>query len=723
MEHLKKREKPTDEEPANGHMEISEAEKKGDFRNFPISEATARNLQKKGISYLFPIQVNTFGPIYDGLDLIGRDRTGSGKTLAFALPILEKLRRKEKYFSGKRGQKPYILCLVPTRELAIQVSNEFVRFKNKDNEYRVLSIYGGTDIHAQMDALRNGVEVVIGTPGRVFDLLERKCLSTRKLKHMILDETDQMLNIGFQEDIEKILKKIKEEFEENKKSIDKIQFLLFSATIPKWVDKIASKFMKDNVVRIDNVKNSGNKTSKTVEHLSLFVPSKEHKIPAIGDILLVYGGAHSRTIIFTDKKEEANEVMLHGQLKVESQVLHGDIPQKQREVTFKSFREGKLKCLIATNVAARGLDIPEVDLIIQLSPPSDVETYIHRSGRTGRAGKSGVCVTFYTKRQQELMEKIEVKAHIKFKKIGSPQPSDIMRATARDVAVSLDNVSSDVLQHFSENAKEILEKYSSDEAVSRAIAIISGYTQSVKQRSLLCSIEGFITYLMEVDYEVRSTSYFWSILKKHYAPNVIESIKGMKFLSNHKGVVFDLKEDLKEAFEEIAETMKKHHVTISQAKTLPEFEERDYNGNYSNGNSFGRGRDGPSGNSFGRGRDGPSGNSFGRGRDGSIGNNYGRGRDGFSGNGNENSAGKDDSKLFVSNLSYDTNEKELKDFIEGKGYNPSDVYIVKNFDKTSKGFGYIKFSDEKQAKFAMSELSKARINGRQLRVDFADRKN
>jgi ATP-dependent RNA helicase DDX21 len=279
-------------------------------------------------------------------------------------------------------------------------------------------------------------------------LLDRKALSMERLKHLILDETDQMLNIGFQDDIEKILKKIKDEFDEHKKSIEKIQFLLFSATIPKWVEKIASKFMKDNVVRIDNIKESGVKSSKTVEHLALFVPSKEHKTPAIGDILLVYGGAHSRTIIFTDKKEEANEVMLNGQLKVESQVLHGDIPQKQREITFKSFREGKLKCLIATNVAARGLDIPEVDLIIQLSPPNDVETYIHRSGRTGRAGKSGVCVTFYTKRQQEFMDKIEYKASIKFKKIGSPQPQDIMRATARDVAFSLDNVSNDVLGHF-----------------------------------------------------------------------------------------------------------------------------------------------------------------------------------------------------------------------------------------------------------------------------------
>jgi ATP-dependent RNA helicase DDX21 len=719
MDHLRKRDKIEETEEAKA--ETLEAEKKGDFKNFQITEASARNLKKKGINYLFPIQIETFEHIYAGKDLIGRDRTGSGKTLAFALPILENLRKKEKYFSNKKGQRPYVLCLVPTRELAIQVTREFERFKNSDNEYRVLSLYGGTDIHAQLHALREGVEVVIGTPGRIIDLLDRRALVTKKIKHMILDETDQMLNIGFQEDIEKILKKMKDEFEENKKAIEKVQFLLFSATIPKWVEKISSKFMKKNLVFIDMIKNSDNKTSKTVEHLAIFIPSREHKIQTIGDILLYYGGAHSRSIIFTDKKEEANEVMLHGNLKVECQVLHGDIPQKQREVTFKSFRNGSLKCLVATNVAARGLDIPEVDLIIQLSPPTDVETYIHRSGRTGRAGKSGVCVTFYTKRQQELMDKIEYNARLKFRKIGAPQPSDLMKATARDVEFSLDSVSKDVLGHFSENAKEILVKYPAEEAISRAIAIISGYTQSVKQRSILCSIEGFITYLLEIDYEVRSMSYFWNILKKNYAPNIVESIKGMKLLSNHKGVVFDLKEEYKDIFEDIAETMKKHNIVVSQAKVLPEFEDLD---NYS------RGQGGYQNNGYGRGDNrNDRGNSNGYGRsdnrnDRSNGPSHNRSDFSNGNSGPRPSSGiKDETKLFISNLSYETTENELREYIESKGYRPNDVYLVKNFDKTSKGFGYVRFNDENQAKVALSDLSTSQVKGRSLRVDFADKKN
>lgn len=698
MEHLRKREAPDSVAKQAVEAGPSEAERRGDFVQFPISDASVRNLKKKGISYLFPIQYETFDSIYKGKDLIGRDRTGSGKTLAFALPILEKMRMKEKYFKNQRGQKPYLLCLVPTRELAMQVTNEFNRFKNSDKEYRVLPVYGGKMIHTQIDALREGVEVVIGTPGRVIDLINRKELNFRKLRHLILDETDQMLNIGFQEDIEKILKSIKEQFDEYKKSIDRIQFLLFSATIPKWVEKISKKFMKEDVEFVDMIKNSEVKTSKTVEHLCLFIPSKEMKIPSIGDIVLVYGGAHSRTIIFTDKKEEANEVMLHGQLKIECQVLHGDIPQTQREVTFKSFRNGTLKCLVATNVAARGLDIPEVDLIIQLSPPNDVETYIHRSGRTGRAGKSGTCVTFYTRRQQELIDNIERGAKIRFKKIGSPQPSDIMRASARDVGLSLDNVAPEVLNHFADTVREIMERYSPDEAIARAIAIISGYTKSVKQRSLLCAVEGYITYIMEVDEVVRSTSYFWNILRKHFASNIVEAIKGMKFLATHKGAVFDVKEEHKEAFEEISETLTRHHLHITQAKELPNFEER------SDGGGFG----GNFGGNFNRPNDNYNHNA----------------RNASNGNGNGNgSANKDESKLFVGNLSYDTTEEQLRELVVSKGFQPVDLYLVKNFDKSSKGFGYVKFVDPRQAKSAMDELSRTRVQGRNLKVDYADRKN
>lgn len=275
---------------------------KGNFANFKICKETIQTLQDTGIKYLFPIQTATFDALYERKDLIGKDRTGSGKTLAFCLPILERLRKKNKYFKNARGQRPYVLVVVPTRELAIQVCREMERFRNSRNEFRISAIYGGTDIRSQIDKFRSGVEVVIGTPGRLMDHIRRGTLSFKNMRTLILDETDQMLNIGFQEDIEFIIKSIEAEFEEIKRKRSKLQILLFSATVPRWVDKIARKFMKKDLAFIDLVKDGFNKTSTTVTHLAMQVPSPYQKLMAISDLVMVYGGSHSRTIIFTDTK-------------------------------------------------------------------------------------------------------------------------------------------------------------------------------------------------------------------------------------------------------------------------------------------------------------------------------------------------------------------------------------------------------------------------------------
>ena len=688
-----------DKQVKNKELKLTDGslEENGDFNKFPISEKTAKHLQTIGIMKLFPIQFKTFNNNYDGCELISKDRKGRGKTLAFSLPILERLRRKNKYFLQKERQYPLVLCIVPTRELAIQVTNEFERFKNEPNEYRVVTVYGGSDVYLQKNKLRAGTEIVIATPGRLIDLIQRKDLILKKLKCLILDETDQMLNFGFQEEIEKVLKAIKSEFEESERSIDELQILLFSATIPSWVQKISSKFMKSDAKLIDMVQGQDNRTSKTVEHLAIYIPSKELKIPTIGDIVQVYGGCHSRTIIFTDRKDEANEVMLHGNLKVECQVLHGDIPQKQREVTFASFRNGKLKCLVATNVAARGLDIPEVDLIIQLSPPEEIEAYIHRSGRTGRAGKSGTCVTFYTRRQQDTMRKIEDLAKMTFKKVGAPQPADIVKATARDIEVSLDSVAKEVLPLFSENTKEILSRYSAEEAISRAIAIISGCTKQVKQRSLLCSMEGYLTYLIETEVEANGPGYFWNLFRNNYSNDLVESIKGMKLLSNRRGAVFDLKDDFQNVFEESIESMKKRGFKISLATKLPETDD------YENSRSSGYG-------SRGNNRDNERFSNR-RGND--------RGDRNSSRGGNSN---RDDNKLFITNIG-DSTELELKDFVYDNHFKVNDVFIIKGPDGVSKGFGYLRFDDRETAEKALRELNGKRINNRSVRMEFAQRKN
>lgn len=298
----------------------------------------------------------------------------------------------------------------------------------------MLSVYGGTDIRAQMDTVRNGLDIIVAAPGRIWDLIERNAVNLTGLRvssadqAIILDETDQMLDIGFQEIIDKIINFIVKGLSSSKK----LQFLLFSATLPRWVREIADRFLSTETKTIDLIKNSDNKTSVGVEHLAICIPMTQQKVETIADIVTVYGGQHSRTIIFTETKQEANDVLLKANLKTDAQVLHGDIVQKQREITFQGFRDGQFKCLIATNVAARGLDIPQVDLIVQLGVPKDCDTYIHRAGRTARAGKNGVCITIYTKKQQMLIDRIERFAKIKFKKIGVPQPHEIIAVASGD---------------------------------------------------------------------------------------------------------------------------------------------------------------------------------------------------------------------------------------------------------------------------------------------------
>ena len=764
MEYSNKRINPFNKkEITEKNGEETDIMRNGEFKKFPISEQTIETLKNNGYKYLFPIQQFTYNDIFAGRDLIGRDRTGSGKTLAFTLPILEKMRKSNTYFVDKRGQKPLILVLVPTRELAIQVTKEFEKLKNKPKEYRVLSVYGGTDINEQIFKLRGGVEVVVGTPGRIMDLQERRELILSDLQVIVLDETDQMLNFGFQEDIEKILKGAKDDLYEINRKMNELQFLLFSATIPRWVEKIAYKFMKSDLSRIDMTKDSEIKTSVTVGHYCISFPNKDQKIAAIGDVVMVYGGSHCRTLIFTDTKDEANDIMLNGQLKMDMQVLHGDIPQNQREVTFKSFRSGKLKCLVATNVAARGLDIPEIDLIIQLSPPKEIDTYIHRAGRTGRAGKSGVCITFYSKMQKEFLDKIEFKAGIKVKKVGIPQPEDIIRASARDISHAFDTVSDNILSCFDESVDDILEHYTPKEALGRALAIISGYTKKMKQRSLLFSTEGYVTYVIETDEEVRSLSYFYNFFKNSLAPNIADSIKGMRFLANRKGAVFDLNEKFKEQFEETIEALNHKYIRVYVAKELPEIEDREVSTSMGNGidrrnfnserRDFGE-RFKPQNNGF---REPKFTNSkrinYDNDKQKSYVNDSRRNYDDNATRDNNFDKRKDynddrkkdyndapkqpynkyamgvqksdaieNTKLFVANLGEEIEESDISGYLEQKGLNAADVNIVKNQEGISKGFGYVRFSDGKSAQAAMEELTSSRIKGRQLRISFAMKK-
>jgi ATP-dependent RNA helicase DDX21 len=241
---------------------------------------------------------------------------------------------------------------------------------------------------------------------------------------------------------------------------------------------------------------------------------------------------------------------LSDKIKQDIEVMHGDIAQNQREVTMKRFKEGKFQVLVATDVASRGLDIKDVDLVIQIEPPKDTETYIHRSGRTARAGKSGVCITFYTKKTYELIQKIEDMAGIKLKRVGVPQPEDVIKASSRDILKNLNDVNEDVLHLFEDTAKCLVEKYdgNAEKALQIALAYCSGhYKHKLVSKSLLNGQEGFTTIKMESKGRLGASNAY-SILRKYWEPRVCDSVKNMKSFRDGSGVVFDIKSDHFDSF-------------------------------------------------------------------------------------------------------------------------------------------------------------------------------
>lgn len=557
---------------------------KGDFSNFPLTEHTISALKKKGISYLFPIQVSVFQHIFEGKDLVGRAKTGTGKTLSFVLPIVERLRKAPR--ETARGRPPRILVMVPTRELAKQVHADFELFA--PNLMKTLCVYGGVPYDPQESGFRQGVDVVVGTPGRLIDHLDRGNLNLNRLEYIILDEADQMLDIGFADAMDKLLSAAREQTDEKK-----LQVMFFSATLPAWVKGAVKKYCKkgSELVTVDLVQSSDSKSAQNIEFLAIKCGYQE-RTSTLRDVLSVYSSSTGRVIIFTETKAEANSLIMNGDVK-DSQVLHGDIAQSQRELTLKAFRDGKFQVLIATDVAARGLDIPEVELVIQLEPPKDVDTFIHRSGRTARAGKSGVCIIFFKSQQEFLLPIIEKQAGLSFKRIGAPQPYQIIEKRAMEKVKSMTPLTDEVVEHFQEPVKLLLEQFGGDHerALATALAHLSGYT-SVSTRSLLSCAEDFVAYQIEVENEMRSKSYVWAIIDRTFGPNIKSQIKGLRMLANKKGAVFDVPTKLEQQIKD--KWVDKNGSTLIKPTQLPELAPEEGYGNqsYSGGGGGGYRRNG-----------------------------------------------------------------------------------------------------------------------------------
>ncbi|XP_058071624.1 DEAD-box ATP-dependent RNA helicase 53, mitochondrial-like [Magnolia sinica] len=364
-----------------------------------IAEEIVSALAKKGITKLFPIQRAVLEPAMQGRDMIGRARTGTGKTLAFGIPIIDRIIQ----FNAKhgRGRNPLALVLAPTRELARQVEKEF---RESASILDTICVYGGVPISSQMNTLDYGVDVVVGTPGRIIDLLKRGALNLSEVQFVVLDEADQMLAVGFDEDVEIILDKLPQ----------KRQSMLFSATMPSWIRKLTHKYLKDPLT-IDLV---GDSDQKLPEGITLYSVASDMygKASIIGPLITEHAKG-GKCIVFTQTKRDADRLAYSMGRSYSCEALHGDISQNQRERTLLGFRDGRFNILVATDVAARGLDIPNVDLVIHYELPSTSELFVHRSGRTGRAGKKGSAILIYTEQQTRAVRVIERDVGCKFKEL------------------------------------------------------------------------------------------------------------------------------------------------------------------------------------------------------------------------------------------------------------------------------------------------------------------
>ncbi|CAN0891610.1 DEAD-box ATP-dependent RNA helicase 7 [Linum grandiflorum] len=567
--------------------------------NFRISEPLKQKLKSRGIEALFPIQAMTFTDILDGCDLVGRARTGQGKTLAFVLPILESLINGKAKATRKTGygRPPSVLVLLPTRELAVQVHEDF-KVYGESLGLSSCCLYGGAPYNPQESSLKRGVDIVVGTPGRIKDHIERGNINFSTLMFRVLDEADEMLRMGFVDDVELILGKVED--------VTKVQTLLFSATLPSWVKNISSRFLKQAKKTIDLVGNEKMKASTNVRHIVL--PCTAAAIPQlIPDVIRCYSSG-GRSIVFTEKKETANTLsgLLPG-----ARPLHGDIQQSQREVTLSGFKSGKFLTLVATNVAARGLDINGVQLIIQCEPPRDVEDYIHRSGRTGRAGKTGVAVMLYDPRRSNV-SKIERESGVKFEHVSAPQAADIAQSMGVQAAESITKVSDNVIPAFKDAAEEMLNSsgMSPIDLLAKALAKACGYTD-IKSRSLLGSLENHVTLFLDAGKPFYSHSFAYAVLKRFLPEQTAESVKGISLCAGGKGAVFDVLAEDVDTFLTGAENAA--NVTLEVVKILPALEEKDqsrarfgggggrgYGGGYGGGSRFG-GRGGGRGGGYGGG--------------------------------------------------------------------------------------------------------------------------
>lgn len=368
------------------------------FEEFDLDAKLLRAITEMGFEQPSPIQAKAIPVILEGKDIVGQAQTGTGKTAAFGIPLLQMIDTKDKNLQA--------LVLSPTRELAIQIAEEFRKLSKFSHGIKILPIYGGQDITKQIRSLKGGVQVVIGTPGRVMDHMRRHTLKMETVKMVVLDEADEMLNMGFREDIETILTGIPEER----------QTILFSATMPRPIMDIARKFQKNSEI-IKVVKKE--LTVPKIEQYYYEV-KRRNKNEVLSRLLDIY--APKLSLVFCNTKKGVDELVedLKGRGYF-AEGLHGDMKQQQRDRVMKRFRNGQADILVATDVAARGIDVDDVEAVFNYDLPQDDEYYVHRIGRTGRAGRNGKAFSFVF--GKEIYKLRDIQRYCKTKIVAKPVPS------------------------------------------------------------------------------------------------------------------------------------------------------------------------------------------------------------------------------------------------------------------------------------------------------------
>ena len=428
------------------------------FTDLGLDARVLAALEEVGYEKPSPIQEQTIPLLLEGHDVVGLAQTGTGKTAAFALPALSRMAELADVNGISRDTQ--VLVLAPTRELALQVAEAFSSYATHMEDFTVLPIYGGSPYGPQLAGLRRGAQVVVGTPGRVIDHLEKGSLDLSNLQYLVLDEADEMLRMGFAEDVEKILEG----------TPDSKQVALFSATMPNSIRKIAQQYLNDPTeIRVKaKTTTSANITQRYMQVMH------SHKLDAMTRVLEVEN--YDGIIVFVRTKKETEEVA--DKLKARgfaAAAINGDIPQQLRERTVDALRDGRIDILVATDVAARGLDVERISLVVNYDIPHDTESYVHRIGRTGRAGREGAAILFVTPREKYMLRQIEKATRQKVEPMHMPTAEAVNETRKQRFAQQItETIESEDLSFF----RQIIEDYENEhdttaEDIAAALAVIA----------------------------------------------------------------------------------------------------------------------------------------------------------------------------------------------------------------------------------------------------------